>query len=397
MVPARLVAWTELPRLPNGKVDRGRLAQVDLEPEAPAAPRPDGSVLDERTEALVSLWRGLLGVDEVGPDDNFFRLGGHSLLAAEMTVALERDLGVRLSPAEVFQHPTIAELARRIGERRTPGAPTYAHLFPIQPGGHGAPFLFHIPHVFADLVAARFRGERPVVRAARAWACAPRATGAAGPPCATWGETWPRKILDRFPDERYLMAGYSFGASMAVETARQLEDRGATVDRLYLIAPMPLDLYHLGPIPLQIDALRRPLAEHSRRELLVAWLRSNHPLTRRPYARLWQRIGIGVWRRWLCTLGRLRACAGRPRTPRILHADVRLERFRLHARYRPRSVRAPTVLFNPREPATDAAATWRPVFQGPFTVIETSDPHLGPSSVEATGRSILEALDRAGA
>jgi hypothetical protein len=78
------------------------------------------------------------------------------------------------------------------------------------------------------------------------------------------------------------------------------------------------------------------------------------------------------------------------------YADVRVDRFRLHVRYRPRPVHTPTVFFNAREPATDAAATWRPWFQGPFTVRPIPDPHLEDGSIEEARRLILEELQELG-
>jgi len=95
----------------------------------------------------------------------------------------------------------------------------------------------------------------------------------------------------------------------------------------------------------------------------------------------------------LCRLGRIRRALGLPLTDRIRWADVRVDRFQLHARYRPGPVDAPTVIFNAVEPSTDAAATWRHVFNGPLTVIDTPDPHLDDDSVEAARRVILEHLD----
>ena len=67
------------------------------------------------------------------------------------------------------------------------------------------------------------------------------------------------EICRRFPGERYIMAGYSFGAWVAIETVRVMEARGLPVDRLYLIAPMPLDFYRVGPLRVRIDGLRQPL------------------------------------------------------------------------------------------------------------------------------------------
>ncbi len=58
----------------------------------------------------------------------------------------------------------------------------------------------------------------------------------------------------------------------------------------------------------------------------------------------------------------------------------------------PDVVHTPTVIFNAKEAETDAAATWRPYFKGPFTVHETPDPHLDEASVEAARQVILRHL-----
>src|SRR6185503_7997149 len=70
LVPASLQVLPALPLLPNGKVDRRALALLDAPLTAGAAPdRP----LTETEEALAGIWRELLGVEQVGPHDDFFR------------------------------------------------------------------------------------------------------------------------------------------------------------------------------------------------------------------------------------------------------------------------------------------------------------------------------------
>jgi amino acid adenylation domain-containing protein len=392
MVPSRLVELTELPRLPNGKIDRQRLSRMPLAAEAGG--EPEGSPASDLERSLISLWQALLGVSRIGPDDNFFELGGHSLLVFEMTLALERDLGTSLPPAEVFASPTVRQLARRIGRRVESRSP-FRHLFPIQPIGRRIPFIVAIPHFFTDMFAARFRSERPVY-GLRGVGLRPEGNLGRWPTMRELGEELVDEIARRFPNESCILAGYSFGASMAVETVRLMEERGLPVHRLYLIAPMPLDVYRLGPLRLQLDDLRRPIGELSVGEALRLYARSNKPWMRRLYGRIWRRLGIEPWRRLHCLAGRLRRWAGLPLTPGMQYADVRVDRFRLHVRYRPRPVHTPTVFFNAREPATDAAATWRPWFQGPFTVRPIPDPHLEDGSIEEARRLILEELQELG-
>ncbi len=385
MVPSRVVELPELPRLPNGKVDRGRLREMPLDPETPADGEP---VLDERERALVSLWEGLLGRTGIRATDNFFQLGGHSLLAVEAAAAIERDFGVELTPADFFQTPTVQELAQRIEQRGGPATPPFAHLFPIQPGGRGNPFLFSVPHFFSKMIAERFRGQRPVY-GLRGVSLRPEGNLGRWRTMRDLGHELVAEIRRRFGDRPCVMAGYSFGATMAIEAVRQMEEQGIPVERLILIAPMAVDHYRFGPFRVQLDGLRQPVAELSLRQALELFVRGNHPLTSAPYQRVRWLLVTQPWRRLLCSVGRLRTLAGLPLTPRILHADVRVERFRLHSRYRPGVVRTPTVFFNAREPETDAAATWRPFFEGPFAVHQIPDPHLDEDSVEAAKEIIL--------
>ncbi|MEE4270341.1 MAG: amino acid adenylation domain-containing protein [Thermoanaerobaculales bacterium] len=390
MIPTRLIVVEELPQLPNGKIDRGRLVEARLAPED--RPGDAAAAGTPREATLIAIWEGLLGRRGIGPDDNFFTLGGHSLLAVELALAIERDLGVVLPPAEVFANPTVRRLAARIDDDAGTDTPLFEHLFPIQPGGGGDPFIVAIPHFFADLFADRFRGERPVY-GLRGVGHRPEGNLGRWRTMADLGRELVDEIEHRFPDRPLIIAGYSFGASMALEAVRILEQRGIPVRRLLLIAPMPFDIARLGPLRLQIDDLGRPVDQLTSVEVAGRWLRANSPLTLAPYRRLWRRVVVEGWRRWLCHVGRMRRALGLPLTERILWADVRVDRFRLHSRYRPGTVRTPTVIFNAVEPSTDAAATWRAIFEGPLTVVDSPDPHLDGGSVEAARRVILEHLD----
>ena len=389
MIPGRLVPVPDLPRLPNGKIDRRHLQTLELEHERVTSESP--ATLDSRARALLSLWQGLLAQRNVELDDNFFELGGHSLLAVELTLAVERDLGLQVDPADVFENPTVRQLLGTLERRGEEVSPAYEHLYPIQPIGRQTPFIVAIPHFFTEMFAKRFRGERPVY-GLRGVGLRPEGNLGRWETLRELGEDLVAEIQRRFPDPPYLLAGYSFGASMAVETARQMEACGIPVRRLILIAPMPVDTFRFGPFRLQIDGLRQPLDRLSSTEALRRYLRSNNPLTRRPYQRAWRWWAVEPWRRLLCGVGRLRRQIGLPLTERILYADVRVNRFRLHADYRPEPIRTPTVIFNARESESDAAATWQSYFQGPLTVHPTPDPHLGGAAVEAARQEILRHL-----
>ncbi|WP_433389488.1 phosphopantetheine-binding protein [Micromonospora sp. KLBMP9576] len=77
----------------------------------------------EVEHTLVRMWRQHLNVEPIGVDDDFFELGGHSLLAADLLVATEDAVGVRVPARTLYLQPTIAELAEAIDRLRGQAAP----------------------------------------------------------------------------------------------------------------------------------------------------------------------------------------------------------------------------------------------------------------------------------
>ncbi len=106
MVPAALVALDALPLSPSGKVDRAALAAPDLRSTREhVAPRT------REEEVLAGVWAQVLRLSRVGVDDNFFELGGDSILSLQI-VARAREAGLLVTVRQVFEHQTVAELAR---------------------------------------------------------------------------------------------------------------------------------------------------------------------------------------------------------------------------------------------------------------------------------------------
>ncbi|MCP4664677.1 MAG: amino acid adenylation domain-containing protein, partial [bacterium] len=109
MVPALFVTLDSLPLTPNGKVDRAALARRAL----PDRIAPEEELVPPRTLAEVTLagiWSRVLGVERVGVNDNFFELGGDSILSIQV-VSRARQEGLVLTPREVFEQPTLGDLA----------------------------------------------------------------------------------------------------------------------------------------------------------------------------------------------------------------------------------------------------------------------------------------------
>jgi amino acid adenylation domain-containing protein/non-ribosomal peptide synthase protein (TIGR01720 family) len=111
-VPADLTLLPELPRLPNGKIDRRALASRS--PEGETGGRPYAAPANDVEEKLAGLWSDLLGAERVGRGDNFFELGGHSLLATQLMVRIRASFSVDLPLPAIFEAEDLAALAQQI-------------------------------------------------------------------------------------------------------------------------------------------------------------------------------------------------------------------------------------------------------------------------------------------
>ena len=115
MIPASFVVLDSLPRTASGKVDRLALPA----PDSVAAAAASVAYIAPRTpveEAVAAIWADVLGLEQVGVEDDFFALGGHSLLATQIVAQVRSDFSINLPLHALFSSPTVALLSQQIVE-----------------------------------------------------------------------------------------------------------------------------------------------------------------------------------------------------------------------------------------------------------------------------------------
>lgn len=251
-----VVSSLDLPAL-IAQADRVEAAR----PEGQTFERPDldNAYVEPRNDIerrLVGFWQDLLGVAQVGVEDDFFALGGHSLIAVRLFAMVRKTWAVDFPISVLFEAPTIAACAALIEERigpqegeaatATPKAPTrrFTHLVAMheRDGGPKTPF-FLVAGMFGNVLNLRhlaqlIGGDRPFYGL--------QARGLYGD--AEPHRSIPEAAADYIAELRqvqphgpYLLGGFSGGGLTAWEMARQLEDAGEEVATLVLLdTPLPM-------------------------------------------------------------------------------------------------------------------------------------------------------------
>jgi hypothetical protein len=205
-------------------------------------------------------WAELLGLDAVGPEDDFFAIGGSSVLVAAAIARLQAKLGLDLPLLALFEAPTPAELAELIAELRgqpdrpaggtTPFLPEW--VVPLQrDGGERPVFVFPAGHSEVAALAKEaqiavhvgrrhpfwgFRSEHPDLDAVRAEGVAALAAA------------YVKQIRAIQPHGPYLLSGNCAGGYLAWETAKHLVAAGEEIAGLLLYeVPLRADFAALLP------------------------------------------------------------------------------------------------------------------------------------------------------
>jgi acyl-coenzyme A synthetase/AMP-(fatty) acid ligase/thioesterase domain-containing protein len=283
MVPQVIIELADLPRNPNGKVDRLALPEPTRGSEA-----ADPSNMTPFEGFIANICERVLGVSDIGPNEDLIELGADSLAIEELVTALDTDANRTITSADFLQNPTVAALAAL--PRHAPSSLQDGVMIKFEDGGGATP-LFVIAGAsglgiqFREL-AQLINGDRPVYG------------------LQAYGLEWGRRpdisigrISQRYitamrsvqPQGPYLVAGFSLGGIIAYDVVGRLRAAGETVALLAL-----LDVVDSTAAESQLETQRimpnAPTAEDDAR----GW-----SITRTLKRQAWQRWPYpGFWRTW---------------------------------------------------------------------------------------------------
>ena len=225
MVPQDIVLVDSLPRTGSGKVDRRALPHPGAATEGGQCVRPRDSLeLD-----ILNIWEDLLGRKDIGVTDDFFLSGGHSILAVRLLARCHAAFGRDLPLAAFYQNPSVEQMAiaLRSGTESRNGDP----LVVLRRGNGDRPplFLFHAAGgssiTYYELARA-LPAEWPVYGLEDTLGT---------DPCL---ESMARRYVEAMrrvqPAGPYYLGGWSTGATVAFEAARQIRESGGSIGLLAL-------------------------------------------------------------------------------------------------------------------------------------------------------------------
>jgi thioesterase domain-containing protein len=378
MIPTHLIELAEMPRLPNGKINRNAL------PELTEVARPQengGEGADELEARMLDIWRSILERQSIGRDSDFFEVGGSSILAARLFARIEKQLGKDLPLSTLLQAPTVAKLAAVI--RDTGWSAPWGTLVPICATGSKPP-LFLVHAIGGNIVSFRsfascFDGDQPVYGI--------QARGLDGKEeVATSVEEmaadYIRAIRSVQPNGPYRLGGFSAGGVVAFEMARQLQGEGEETALLALLDTQIGTPDVIGSASSNFSAIDRW------RRVLLLNLRGIRRTNWIEFAGLKIRNWRMAFHIWAYDKG-----FGRLNTWEAFMLALR--------RYRPKPYDGSAVLFRAEEELVeypDPAFGWTPYIQRGLRIINTKGDHdnfLAEEYIRSLGTDLNRLLEAA--
>ncbi|MCD9901078.1 AMP-binding protein [Streptomyces sp. MT29] len=249
MIPSYVVELPALPLTANGKIDTAALPA----PRAETGERPHEEPVTLYETGVARHWKALLGLEQVGLEDDFFEIGGSSIKLIELLHHLRTEFGVSVPVSRLYQVTTLHGMAATVQEvlhsTSTDELPYLTfnsgqapHLFCFPPaGGHGLVYrglAAQLPE-YAVIGFNYLPGDDKVARYADL-------------------------IEAARPEGACLLLGYSLGGNLAFETAKELERRGRRVGHVVILdSRRIMERYEPGDEGIRV--FEAELADHLRK------------------------------------------------------------------------------------------------------------------------------------
>jgi len=229
MIPSTFIKMEKFPLTPNGKVDRKSLpSPLEVSPQTEKINIAPQTELEEK---LLRIWSEVLHLKSIGTNENFFDIGGHSMIAVTLMVKIEKELGVRLPLATLFEQSNIHDMAELLENMVTP--PKWGSLVPIKPKGNKRPlYLVHgagLNLLLYNTIVSHLDPDQPV------YGLQAKGLDGEDEPLDTLQEIaayYISEIISVDASGTYALAGFSMGGQIAYEMARQLLEMGKKISFL---------------------------------------------------------------------------------------------------------------------------------------------------------------------
>ena len=229
MRPRDIIVLDAIPLLPNGKIDRKALASRG---PGEQAERTRSQPLSDLESRIAQIWCEILGVKSVDASADFFELGGHSLLAARLLARIEAVFGHRISMSALFESPGFTAFANLL---RYPHRQNFDFRQVVRMGPrHAKRSVFAINNTGIFVTLSQRLNDDLSITALQLFDPSYQRDNLP----ATIEETaaqYVRLIQDTQPIGPYALMGWCNGGTLAFETARQLQEAGKVVSRVFLI------------------------------------------------------------------------------------------------------------------------------------------------------------------
>ncbi|MFC4465703.1 amino acid adenylation domain-containing protein [Streptomyces xiangluensis] len=236
---------------PDGRAEPLTARSVPAHDADGEASSPHTDSAEERAGAMIRVVQDLLGVDEIDPDDSLYDLGADSLTLLSLIAQIEDDYGLEFDLASFSHRVSLTEILKHIEAALAPAEPTpevatntaSRVVLDIWQEGTGSAVLCLVHPVGGDIQAYRSLvaalGPAPTV-------CLIADPALRNPDIPPWSlaeraRHYAAELRDRFggSDHRLHLAGWSFGARVAMEMAALAESAGWPLEALHLLDPPP--------------------------------------------------------------------------------------------------------------------------------------------------------------